>query len=125
MPLTYRLDVESRVVRIRVDQNLLPSDLIAFYEGILGDERFQPGYRFLVDRRDLQTPPTAMAIRTMMAYLQTRADRLGDSRMAVVLSPGTPEAPWRNAELLAGYYTPLKLHLFDDYGLAESWLTQP
>ncbi|HUS22841.1 MAG TPA: hypothetical protein VMZ66_12620 [Aeromicrobium sp.] len=34
---------------------------------------------------------------------------------------GTPPAPWRNAEVLAGYYTPLTLRLFDDYDEAARW----
>lgn len=121
MPLTYVIDQERGLVIVTVPENAAPRDLILFYTAILDDDRFQPTYRFLIDRRALPAPPTAESVRAILAYLQTRADRLGVSRMAIVVPVGTPPAPWRNAEVLAGYYTPLTLRLFEDYDDAEQW----
>lgn len=43
---------------------------------ILPDTTPSPlGCQFLVNRRELQRPPTAESIRAILAYLQTRADR--------------------------------------------------
>ena len=122
MSLNYAIDNESCLVRIKVDENVTPGALISFYEAILADDRFRPGLRFFVDRRELSTPPRAESIRAIMAYLQSRADRLGVSRMAVVVPVGSPQAPWRNAEVLAGSYTSVTLRRFDDYDEAERWV---
>ena len=123
--MTYVLDAESRLVRIAVRKNVPSAELIEFYERILAERAFQPGFGFLVDRRKLQEPPPAETIRQVIAYLRTRADRLLACRMAVVIAVATQERAWRSAEVLAGYYTPLTLRLFDDYDLAEAWAMTP
>jgi hypothetical protein len=42
MSMTYVLDAECRLVRIKVHENVPPADLVEFYDRILAEKEFRP-----------------------------------------------------------------------------------
>lgn len=85
-PLSYTIDRARRLVTILYHRQPTFADWAATMRAILADPRFEPGFRFLSDRRTVPEPPTAAYIRQVSAFLIDHAAQLRNSRLAMVVS---------------------------------------
>ena len=123
-PSVYTIDPGRRLVCVTLLDASTPAEIVEFCEGVLHDPLYQSGFSFLVDRRQLTKPPRADTVRALAAFVRQYASQLGPCRIAIVNNSVAGQWwPWRTGMALLAHYASITLDLFDDYELAEAWVS--
>ena len=85
MPISY--DVRQHLVAVEITDDMTAPDILAFYERLAADPRFQPGTPFLVDARGVTSAPPAgpleatalAAVRAVVFAVSTKSAALVSS----------------------------------------------
>jgi hypothetical protein len=83
MPLDYSIDPANRLVVVRGADSVTGEPHI--FDRIVQDPRFERGFNFIRDRRELTEPPESDDIRQAVAIMKAVAPRMAPCRWAVVV----------------------------------------
>jgi hypothetical protein len=119
MAPTFTISPKERIVRVRYDEPATFTEWVDTMDSIIGDERFRPGFGFLIDRRSVPAPTAAFA-ESVANYLQQRGPELGDGlRSATVVAD---VASYGMAQIIQGMSPSTEIRLFTTLEEAEQWL---
>jgi hypothetical protein len=90
--LTYEIDSRVGFIEITRSHNPTFDEWRQFMEGLLADARFTPGMSIVEDRRGVLDAPTRIEVEIAAAWIRANATRLGKSRWAIVVDPGSQAA---------------------------------
>ena len=120
MPLSYVIDPAARIVTITGEYSE-PTEWRRVLEEISRNSDYGPGYGFIRDLRDSVTPVSAESVIGIVAVVREFWPRLRPSRAALLVNPGTFDAPPFIALALAED-EPMPFHLFTSYKEAAAWV---
>ena len=121
IPPNYTISPEHRVVRLTYYEPVTFPEWVTTMEAIIHDARFQRGFSFLVDRRNVPAPSPGF-VESAAKYLREHEKEVGPAmRTATVVSD-------QLADTVSGLVGPLpgfeNLHVFKSIEEAEEWLSQ-
>src|SRR6185369_14983601 len=100
MPLTYEIDVASRLVILTCGNTTLERWRGVMLE-VFADPRFQPGFSVLVDCRTATLTPATRDVQGVIAFIASHHVMLGRARWAVVVERDAGYGMARMAEAIA------------------------
>jgi hypothetical protein len=120
MSLRYTIDRAARVVRLDYDANPSFPDAKAALRTIVVDPAYEPGFSFLVDRRQVG-PPSTEYVRRLVAFVEANQGAFVGSRWALVAPSPVLFGMGRMSQLLSAKL-PISVEVFGDVESAEAWL---
>ncbi len=123
MNLSYSIDRASRVVTVHYAGIPNFDEWADTIRAAFHDPDHELGFGFLLDRRLVETAPTADYIRQVVHFVQTHRPESGESRWAVVVRGPAPYGMVRMAQALAEEM-PFPLEVFTDLDKAQRWLRE-
>ena len=99
--MEYLIDVDERHVRVTIQPGLTFEEWRQAMDAILADQRFRPGFGFLIDLSGLVNAPETTFIRRIAGYFMVHRDQLGGGRRAIVVSVQSIYGMARMEEVLA------------------------
>ena len=123
MPMTYTIDQEAGVVRLRCWGTLTNEEMLDCVERMHGDPARRPGMRSLVDCRDIEEMRVTPAGMQAAAHIeQVLADPAQEPWAIAVIAP-QDDVFWlgRTYEALRGG-SPARVRVFRSTADAEDWL---
>src|SRR5437868_1272505 len=85
-PLSYQIDSERRVVRVRYHAQPEFLEWAAAMRSIFKEAAFGRGFGILLDRQDITEAASALYIRQMVRFIETEGVAAGTGRWAVLVS---------------------------------------
>ena len=120
MPLSYVIQAAAGIVTITGDY-AEPAEWRRLLEAISTDRKYRSGYGFIRDLRESVGPVSAESVLGIIAVVREFWPRLGASRAALVVRPGTIDPPALMAFALAEEEA-IPLQLFTSYEDAVVWV---
>jgi hypothetical protein len=122
MGIIYSIDAGARIVRLEFVGDISPDQWAGTLRAILRTATYEPGFGFLVDRRNA-SPPTVEYVEFSIGLAMLNERRLAGARWAVVTSsPASLEMARMGKTLAQGAGLPTPIQVFDDVESAERWL---
>ena len=121
MPVNYKIDAVSRVVRATVRGLVTLEQEVDCLENFLGDPGFETGFGLLFDHRARGTVASVQHVRGMARAFQRHLEQLGKTRLAIVVSREASFGMARMFSILTENM-PIDTHIFKDITEAEHWL---
>jgi hypothetical protein len=122
MPITYRVDLERKLVLVTAEGTLTDADLRAYIGSVLTNPDARPGFYELADLRGVTRVEVSIAaIDVVTGTIQEFGQQIKETKSAVVASS-------RNAEEISRLYELLRtrvratVKLFQDVDEAQAWL---
>ena len=84
MPMTYRIDQDSQVVRILGQGLITDDDMVACIAALREDPDLQPHMNILSDMRDIDVGFTSRGVVEMVAVMELSSDRRSAAKAAIV-----------------------------------------
>lgn len=124
MPMSYDIDAEGRMVRVRVEGSPSYDELLACFAAYTQDPRFRPGMPILVDDRARTESPSAQEIRRMAHDSKAQPQPVEGSRCALLVASDLQFGLSRMYELMMEG-GPMEVRVFRDEDEAVAWLLEP
>ena len=122
MPITYRVDVEHRVVLATANGVLTDADLLVHLGTLTTDPDVQPGFNELYNLRDMVVVEiTASSVEDVRGFIHQIEQHFKDSKTAIVASDHNTAEVSYLFELLRTNVS-AEVQLFHDLVAAREWL---
>ena len=120
MAVTYTIDEGERMVRVHYATKPSGEELAELMESVIGDPRYRPGFKWLVDRRDAGAADTN-DLRRVTLFVEEHQDAFTGCRLALVVASPAAYGMGRMAQAFAQDF-PVHIEVFRDLDGAERWL---
>jgi hypothetical protein len=120
MAFTYRIDKESRTVRLEGE----PPDIEEWKKtlsAVFADPDFEKGFSFLSDRRFSDKARSSDFLKAALAFLQSHEDKMGRCKWATVVSTTVAYGMGRMVQILSENMN-IEVEVFTDIDKARLWL---
>lgn len=125
MPVAWTLNVETRAVQFVWHDPYTFAEWAAAMSDILAHPQYEPGFRFLSDRREA-APPTTEFVRSMATFFDSHREALHGARAAVLVHDEAGYGMARMIELITmGRNPAMTIRVFRDSEQAQRWLLTP
>jgi hypothetical protein len=118
-PLEYQFDVDRRCVYVTYHSQPLFDEWETTMDAIFEDQRLEPEFGILLDRREVSRAAATSYIRSMVRYIDAKALKFGSVSWAIVVSDLTSFGVGRMAEQISHAGT---IRTFRDIDKARCWL---
>jgi hypothetical protein len=119
MPLTYRVDKDSHIVRSQGSGALSVEDLLQYFAASRADPEFDPSMHRLMDLREVTHLPSSADIRSLATFVRTKAPT-ETARMAILASSDLAFGVSMMFKAFVGYGA--RLLVVRDEAEATAWL---
>jgi hypothetical protein len=86
MPVHFTIDPAARLVVYIVQGNATPEEAVEFLDAVISHPRFERGFNFLGDRRDVVRGPNSGYVYGVTALVNVRKKAIAPCRWAVIVS---------------------------------------
>ena len=118
--LTYTIDDSLGIVYLTYTGHPDIDEWEATMRAVFRDPSFEPGFSFIMDRRQVTTAPSTDYIKRLIAFAECHPAELGKCRTAVVV---TNAASYGMARMFQGYRGDTQnTRGFEELAEAERWL---
>lgn len=119
MPLTYRVDKDSHIVRSQGSGALSVEDLLQYFAASRADPEFEPSMHRLMDLREVTQLPSSADVRSLATFVRTKAPT-ETARMAILASSDLAFGVSMMFKAFVGYGE--RLLVVRDEAEANAWL---
>jgi hypothetical protein len=119
MPLTYRVDKDSHIVRSQGSGALSVEDLLQYFAASRADPEFEPSMHRLMDLREVTQLPSSADVRSLATFVRTKAPT-ETARMAILASSDLAFGVSMMFKAFVGYGE--RLLVVRDEAEATAWL---
>ena len=117
--LTYEIDENLRQVRVTYLEQPSFEEWARTMKAILADDRYAPGFGFLMDRRSIEKPASTAYMQRLVQFVDLHRPQSGAARWALVVGDVASYGMARMAEGLDASET---IRAFREIESARSWL---
>jgi hypothetical protein len=122
--LSFEIDSTARLVSVQGSGPAQAPEWIGLFDRVLASDRHQPGYNFLIDRREITSIPSKRTVDRMIDYYGSHSEQLGRCRIASVTLSEPAYGMTRMASVFAERTT-VEVGVFRDFDEALRWLASP
>ena len=122
MPMTYCIDVESRLVRIMGAGRVTDDELVQCIESLRADPKLEPDMNTLSDMREIEVGFTTEGVTRMLDVMDASADRRSTSKAAIVVASDVAFGMGRMVELRSEERADPSFRIFRSMREACLWL---
>lgn len=121
MPVSYRIDSDSSIVRVELSGALRAEEVRRTVDELLADPAVGPGIHLLSDHSQLCDAATTPLVKEVISLLKRIGERVGPFKCAVVVTRDVSFGMARMAEAYADG-TAARVRAFRAMAQAEAWL---
>jgi hypothetical protein len=119
--LSFEINPAARLVSVCGSGPAQAPEWIELFDRVLASDLHQPGYNFLIDRREITSVPSRETVDRIIGYYQSHAQQFGRCRIASVTLSDPAYGMTRMASVFAERTT-VKVGVFRDFAEARRWL---
>jgi hypothetical protein len=120
MPLTFRVDIEHRILRSQGSGVLTEEDLLGYFAGSRADPDYDASMHRVMDLREVTQLPSSDDIRSLATFARSKAP-VETARMAIIASSDLAFGVSMMFKAFVGYGE--RLVVVRDENEAMDWLT--
>ena len=122
MPVAFRIEPESRVVKFECNGRLVLDDVRSAFNGMFTDPKFEPSINALWDLRKASIGLRMQEIPELLTMVTSRQrDRGKDYRVAIVVAE-SPDFGLSTMFEMNAHSMPFAVRVFRSYTQASKWL---
>lgn len=123
MPISYRIDVQRRIVRITYSGTPCTADFGLHFARVEADSNYDPSFARLIDWRDLSGAPMTADVELLAYLTASSAGGATAGRRAMLVRPGVQYGVGRMLlTLIRIRGCEVAFELFNERSAAETWL---
>lgn len=124
MPVSYSIDPTARLVQFVVSGEFESADIMTLLRSVAADPKFEQGFDFLSDNRQVTRPITTEQVRLMTSFVAHGPPIFVGARAAFVTASAASFGMIRMFASLAEDIA-LDARAFDNIEAARAWLSEP